>query len=147
MGIRFVDGKKIFKCCLHFFILIYVAPAVLLLARLCMQFADSTGKIAAGALIQINTFLSVFSENFLLFSERGKELFHVTHMQILILHYLKGLLAPFVSGLKGIGFLFAMCKRVLDTACKIEKIRHNKRVLHAVIKYLLAPCKRVPDCL
>jgi hypothetical protein len=45
---------------------------------------------------------------------------------------------PFVSGVKGIGFLLAMCKRVLDTACKIEKIPENKRVLHAVIKYLLA---------
>jgi hypothetical protein len=40
-----------------------------------------------------------------------------------------------------------MCKRVLDTACKIEKIRENKRVLHAVIKYLLAPWKRVSDYL
>ncbi len=70
------------------------------------------------------------------------------HMQTLILHYSKGLLVPFfVSGLKGIGFLFAMCKRVIDTACKIEKICENKRVLHAVIKYLLAPCKRVSDCL
>jgi hypothetical protein len=56
-------------------------------------------------------------------------------------------LPPFVSGLKGIGFLFAVCKRGLDTACKIEKIRQNKRVLHAVIKYLFAPCKRVSDCL
>ncbi len=69
------------------------------------------------------------------------------HRQTLMLHYLKGLLTPFVSGLKGIGFLFAMCKRVLDTACKIEKTPENKRVLHAVIKYLLAPCKRVSDCL
>jgi hypothetical protein len=56
-------------------------------------------------------------------------------------------LSPFVSGLKGIRFLFAMCKRVLDTACKIEKIRKIKRVLHAVSKYLLAHCKRVSDCL
>ncbi len=95
MGIRFVDGKKIFTCCLHFFILIYVDPAVLLLARLCMQFADSAGNIAAGALIQTNTFsLGVF-RIFLLFSARGKELFHVTHMQTLKLHYLKGLLVPF----------------------------------------------------
>jgi hypothetical protein len=50
-------------------------------------------------------------------------------------------LPPFVSGLKGIGFLFAVCKRGLDTACKIEKIRENKRVLHAVIKYLFALAK------
>jgi hypothetical protein len=56
VGIRFEDGKTIFKCCLHFFILIYVVLAVLLLARLCMQFADSAGNIAAGALNQTNTF-------------------------------------------------------------------------------------------
>jgi hypothetical protein len=49
--------------------------------------------------------------------------------------------------LKGIGFLFAVWKRGLDTACKIEKICENKRVLHAAIRYLLSPCKRVSDCL
>ncbi len=95
MGIRFVDGNKIFNCCLHFFLLIYVAPAVLLLAQLCMQFADSAGNIAAGALIQTKTFSICIFRFFLLFSDRGKELFHVTHMQTLMLHYLKGLLAPF----------------------------------------------------
>ncbi len=95
MGIRFVDGKKIFKCCLHFFILIYAVPAVLLLARLCMQFAYFAGTVAAGALIQTNTFSFCIFRTFLLFSERGKELFHVTHMQTLMLHYLKGLHAPF----------------------------------------------------
>ncbi len=88
MGIRFVDGKKIFKRCLHFFIIIYVVPAVLLLARLCMQFADSAGNIAAGALNQTNTFSLCIFKIFLLFSERGKELFHVTHTQTLMLHYL-----------------------------------------------------------
>jgi hypothetical protein len=95
VGIRFVDGKKIFTCCLHFFILSYVNPAVLLLARLCMQFADSAGNIAAGALIQTNTFSFCVFRIFLLFSTRGKELFHVTHMQTLMLHYLKGLFVPF----------------------------------------------------
>ncbi len=88
MGIRFIDGKKIFKCRLHFFILIYVVPAVLLLARLCMQLADSAGNIAAGALNQTNTFSFCIFRIFLLFSERGKELFHVTHTQTLMLHYL-----------------------------------------------------------
>jgi hypothetical protein len=88
VGIRFVDGTKIFKCCLHFIILIYVVPAVLLLARLCMQFADSAGNIAAGALNQTNTFSFCIFRSFLLFSERGKELFHVTHTQTLMLHYL-----------------------------------------------------------
>ncbi len=88
MGIRFIDGKKIFKCWLHFFILIYVVPAVLLLARLCMQFADSAGNLAAGALNQTNTFSFCIFRIFLLFLERGKELFHVTHKQTLMLHYL-----------------------------------------------------------
>jgi hypothetical protein len=88
VGIRFVDVKKIFNCCLHFFILIYVVPAVLLLARLSMQFADSVGNIAAGALDQTNTFSFCIFRSFLLFSERGKELFPVTHTQTLMLHYL-----------------------------------------------------------
>ncbi len=88
MGIRFIDGKKIFKCCLHFFILIYVVLALLLLARLCMQFADSAGNIAAGALNQTNTFSFGIFRIFLLFSERSKELFHVTHTQTLMLHCL-----------------------------------------------------------
>jgi hypothetical protein len=68
-----------------FFILIYVVPAVLLLARLCMQFADSAGNIAAGALNQTNTFSFCIFRIFLLFSVGGKELFHVTHTQTLML--------------------------------------------------------------
>jgi hypothetical protein len=53
-----------------------------------MQFADSAGNIAVGALIQTYIFSFV-------------------------------------------------CKRGLDTACKIGKIRKSKRVLHAVIKTFL----------
>jgi hypothetical protein len=37
----------------------------------------------------------LYFQNFLLFSERGKKLLYVTHMQSLMMHYLKGLLAPF----------------------------------------------------
>jgi hypothetical protein len=66
-------------------------------------------------------------------------------MQTLMLHYLKGLLAPFSLGTKR--FLFATCQKGLDTACKTQKIRENKRVLHAVVKFLPAACKRVADCL
>jgi hypothetical protein len=94
-----------------------------------MQFADSAGNIAAGALIQTITFSFCIFRIFLIFSERGKELFHVTHMQSLMLQFLKGYLPPFVSDLKGIGFLFAVCKRGLDTACKTKKIHENKKVL------------------
>jgi hypothetical protein len=46
-------------------------------------------------------------------------------MKIPLLLYLKGLLDPVVSAPKGIKFLFAMCKRVLATAGKIQKIREN----------------------
>ncbi len=62
-----------------FFIVIYVVPAVLLLARLFMQFADSAGNIAAGSLIQTNTFSFCIFRIFLLFSERGKELLCNAH--------------------------------------------------------------------
>ncbi len=43
---------------------------------------------------------------------------------------------PIVSALKGIKFLFAGCKKGLDTECKIQKIRENKRVLHVVVTFL-----------
>jgi hypothetical protein len=56
-------------------------------------------------------------------------------------------LPPFVPALKGIKFLLAACKKGLDTACKIQKIRENQIVLHAVVEYLPAACKRVADCL
>jgi hypothetical protein len=68
-------------------------------------------------------------------------------MQTLLLHYLKGLLAPIVSALKGIKFLFASCQKGIATACKIQKIRENKRVLHALVEFLPAACKRVSDYL
>jgi len=54
-------------------------------------------------------------------------------------------LPPFVPAPKGIKFLFAACRKGLDTACKIQKIRENQRVLHAVVEYLPAACKRVAD--
>jgi hypothetical protein len=56
-------------------------------------------------------------------------------------------LPPFVPALKGIKFLFATCKKGLDTACKIQKSAKNQRVLQAVVEYLPAACKRVSDCL
>jgi hypothetical protein len=54
-------------------------------------------------------------------------------------------LPPFDPARKGIKFPFAACKKGLDTACKIQKIRENTRVLHAVVEYLPAACKRVAD--
>jgi hypothetical protein len=68
-------------------------------------------------------------------------------MQTLMLHYLKGLLAPFCLSLKDIKFLFATCQKGLAPACKIQNIHENKRVLHAVVEFLPAACKRVADCL
>ncbi len=127
MGIWFGDGKKIFKCCLHFLILIYVVPAVLLLARLCMQFTDSAGNIAAGALIQTNTFSFCILRIFLLFSERGKALFHVMHIQTLMLHYLKGLLASFCIRSKRYWTPFCNVKKGIRYRMQNQKIRKNKK--------------------
>jgi hypothetical protein len=50
----------------------------------------------------------------------------------------KGYLPPFIPALKGIKFLFAACKKGLDTACKMEKIRENQRVLK--VKGLVTRC-------
>jgi hypothetical protein len=58
-----------------------------------------------------------------------------------------GYLPPYVPALKGIKFPFAACKKGLDTACKIQKIHENQRVLLAVVEYLPAACKRVADYL
>jgi hypothetical protein len=55
VSIRITAGKNIIKCCLQFFILIKVLPAVLQPALLCMQLADSAGNIAADALTQTST--------------------------------------------------------------------------------------------
>ncbi len=88
MDIRFIDEKRFLNVAYIFYFLIYVVPAVLLFARLCMQFADSAGNIAAGALNQTNTFSFCIFKIFLLFAERGKELFHVMHTLTLMLHYL-----------------------------------------------------------
>ncbi len=88
-------------------------------------------------------FSSVFRDIF-----RGSGLFHVTgtykHLCYIIW---KCYLPPFVSALKGIKFLFAACQKGLATICKIRKIHENRRVLHAVIKFLPLACKRVADCL
>ncbi len=59
-------------------------------------------------------------------------------MQTLMLHYLKGLLSPFCPAPKGIKFLFAACKKRLDTACKIQKIRESREYI--------ACCSRTPSC-
>jgi hypothetical protein len=107
-----------------------------------MQFADSAGNIAAGALIHTNTFSSCIFRIFLLFSERGKELFHVTHLQTLMLHYLKGLLAPFCFRSKRYQIPFCNVQKGIRYRMQNRKIRKNKSVLHAVIKYLHAPLQK-----
>ncbi len=88
-------------------------------------------------------FSSVFREIL-----RGRGLFHVTakckHLCDIVW---KDYFPPFDPALQGIKFPFAACKKGLDTACKIPKIRENTRVLHVVVEYLPAACKRVADCL
>ncbi len=93
-------------------------------------------------LLYFMNFSSVFREIL-----RGRGLFHVTatckHLCYIVR---KGYLPPFDPAIKGIKFPFAACKQGLDTACKIQKIRENRRVLHAVVKFLPAACNRVADC-
>jgi hypothetical protein len=56
-----------------------------------------------------------------------------------MLHYLKGLRSP---------FCFSSTDIKLASACKKSKEKQDtKRVLHEVVKYLPAACKRVADCL
>jgi hypothetical protein len=108
------------------------------LARLCMQFADSAGNIAAGALIQTNTFSFCIFRIFITFSERGKELLHVTHMQSLMLHYLKGLLAPFCF----------RSKRYWIPFCSVPKgIRYRMQNRKNPRKYKCIACgNQIPFC-
>jgi hypothetical protein len=58
---------------------------------------------------------------------------------------LKGLLTScfFISKTYTVKFVFAICKTGLATACTIEKIRQNKRLLHSAIEYLPAACQEV----
>ncbi len=69
-----------------------------------MQLADSADNIAAGALISINllsySYFQIFSSGFREIL-KGKGL-------------LKGLLSAFVSALRGIKLLFAICKRGIE---------------------------------
>jgi hypothetical protein len=64
----------------------------------------------------------------------SKELFNLT-MKRIICVTLFGMVTgfPFVSVLKVVCLLLAKSQKVLDTACKIEKIRENKKVLHAAV--------------
>ncbi len=78
-------------------------------------------------------FSSVFRE-----IHRGRELFHVKatckHLCYIVW---KGYLPPFDPALKGIKFPFGACKKGLDTACKIQKIREN---------YCIACGSRIHSC-
>jgi hypothetical protein len=71
-------------------------------------------------------------------------------MQTLVLHFLKELLSPFCFSSKRyhcIRFLFDVCKRGIEHVVQNWKKSEKKRVLHTVMKYLFAACKRVSDCL
>ncbi len=79
---------------------------------------------------------------------RGSELYHVTDSCKNLCYIIwKGYFPPLVPAPKGTKFLFAACKKGLDTACKIQKILENQRVLHAVVEYIPAACRRVADSL
>ncbi len=83
-------------------------------------------------LLYFLNFSSVFKE-----IHRGRGLFHVTatckHLCYIVW---KGYLHPFHPALKGIKFPFAACKKGLDTACKIQKIHENTRMLHTANTFL-----------
>jgi hypothetical protein len=62
-------------------------------------------------------------------------------------NYLKGLLAPFCSSFKRYQIPFGSLQKGIRYRLQNSKIRENQIVLHAVVKYLPAACKRVADCL
>ncbi len=64
----------------------------------------------------------------------SKELFNISIKRITCVTLFEMVTGfPFVSVLKVVCLLLAKGQKVLDTACKIEKIRENKNVLHAAI--------------
>ncbi len=145
------NGKKIFKCCLHFFYFnlsslggIAACTALRAIRRFRRQYCSRCSNSDKYTLLwYFLNFSSVFREIL-----RGRGLFHVTatckHLCYIVW---KGYLPPFDPVLKGIKFPSAACKKGLDTACKIQKVRENTTVLHAVVEYLPAACQRVADCL
>jgi hypothetical protein len=78
-------------------------------------------QIAAGALIQPYTIFLLLSDIFLHFSR----IYLKANENTLVTVFEKGYLPPVVSAPKGIKFLYAICRRVLATACKIQKIHEN----------------------
>jgi hypothetical protein len=83
-------------------------------ALFCMQFADSAGNIAAGALIQTNTLYNCISEFSSVLTDilRSRGLFHETGSRKHLCYIIwKGYLSPFVPALKGVKFLFAACRK------------------------------------
>jgi hypothetical protein len=87
-------------------------------AVLCMQFADSEGNIADSTLytsfFYFQNYSSVFRDNL-----KSKGLFHVTATGTIMLHYLKGLLAPLCFSSKRYQFLLAVCKA--EKSAKIKE--------------------------
>jgi hypothetical protein len=77
-----------------------------------MQFADSAGNIAAEALIQANTL------NYFIFPD---------YVLSLMLHYLKGLLAPFCLSSKRYQIPFCNLPKGISYRMQNPKIRENKR--------------------
>ncbi len=113
VGIRFVDGKKIFKCCLHFFYSNLSCPSGIATCTALHAFSRFRRQYCSRSSNPDNTFSFSIFIIFLLFSDRGKELFHVTHMQTLMLHYLKGLLTPFCFRSKRYWIPFCSVQKVI----------------------------------
>jgi hypothetical protein len=102
---------------------IATCTALRAICRFCRQYCSRCSNSDKFTLLwYFLNFSSVFRE-----ISRGRELFHVTatckHLCYIVG---KGYLPPFDPALKGINFPFAACKKGLDTACKIQKIREKK---------------------
>ena len=122
-----------------FLISIQVLPTVLQPALLCMQFADSAGNIAAGALIHANTLFYFIFPEFSFFLQRDSQRQRFVscnrHMQSLMLHYLKGLLAPFCLSSKRYKIPFCNLPKVISYRMQNPK---NPRLSNS----FLQPAKR-----
>ncbi len=91
--------------------------------------------------LHFHNFSSVFREILIVSGNRQMHL-------LLILYYLKGLLSHFCFSSKRYQIPFcSLQKGKQSTAYKIGKNLQYERILDVVIKYLLAACKRVSDCL
>ncbi len=120
-SIRIANGK-IFKCCFYIFLFIFMFSQ-----RCCNLHCFACNLRIWKAILQTALYTSFFYfQNYSSVfrdSLKSKGLFHVTATGTIMLHYLKGLLPPYVSALKGINFFFAACKK--EKSAKIKEFTNT----------------------